>query len=216
MDPKGKVQVPEARQGIYRSTDPPAYLPSKARHPPDRHKWFRNRRYSQPVRWFRNYQSIQLLLAKMLSCRTDLWHVWLGAIGHRGDFQVIATVSRGGKSYYPDTVRPHESRVFSTFKCALPETCEMGWNPVIIRLRYSTLGRKNKPCWWTIEMTWFWRRLRKTYCITLGNPGGPHCWAIQWSPTSDWGSSGYRSTRNRHEEYNELPWPVENRWPRRI
>jgi hypothetical protein len=72
MDPKGRARIPEAQEGIYRSTYPLAFRPGNAYHPPDGRKWLRNRRYSQPVRQFRHTQTSQLLLAKMLPCRTEL------------------------------------------------------------------------------------------------------------------------------------------------
>jgi hypothetical protein len=67
MDPKGRVRIPEAQEGIFRSTDRPAFRPGKAYHPPDGRKWLRTRRYSQPVRRFRHSQTGQLLLAKKCS-----------------------------------------------------------------------------------------------------------------------------------------------------
>jgi len=98
MDPKGRARIPEAQQGIYRHTNLPAFRPGKPNHPPNRYKWLHNDRYSQPVPRFRHSQTSQLLLAKTLSCRTELWHVRSGAIGHRGHLEAMAALSRGSQS----------------------------------------------------------------------------------------------------------------------
>jgi len=175
MDPSGRRCISEAQEGIHRSTDPPALRSGKAYHPPDGRMRLRNRQYSQSIRQFRYSQTGQLLLAKMLSCRTELRHVRSGAYSHRGDLETMATLSRGSQSQHPDKMRPQESRVLPNVESALPDASEMGWDPFIIRLRYSTPGREKEPCRRTIKTTWLRRRLRKTYCTTLGNSGGNHC-----------------------------------------
>jgi len=35
IDPKGRARIPEAQEGIYRSTHPAEFRPGKAYHPPD-------------------------------------------------------------------------------------------------------------------------------------------------------------------------------------
>jgi len=146
MDPNGSAPISAAQDGIYWSSNLPAFRPSNAYHPPDGRKWLCNCWYSPPVQCCLYSQTRHLLLTKMLLCRTELSHICSGAPSHHGDFETMATLSQGSQSQNPDTVWPQESRVFRNVKSALLETSKMSGDPFFIRPCHPTLGRKQEPC----------------------------------------------------------------------
>jgi hypothetical protein len=104
MDTSGTACISEAQECIHQCTDPPAFRPSKAYHRPEGRKRLCNRRYSQPIRRFRHSQTGQLLLGQILPSRTELGYVRSGALSHRGDFETMATLSRGTSATTTDSI----------------------------------------------------------------------------------------------------------------
>ena len=126
MDQQGRAHILEATGCIYQCTSPPAFQPGEANNPADGCKEVRNRLNVQPVRRLWNSQTSQLLLTTMLPFQIELRHEQSGGLSHRGDFEAMATLSRGSQSQDPTTVRPQESPVFPNIKSALLEASEMG------------------------------------------------------------------------------------------
>jgi len=196
---RGCARISESQHHVHRSTIPPVLCPVKPYHPPEWCKRLPNNRNSQPVGQFQPSLTGHLLLVKMFTCRTELRHVWSGAVSQIGAIETMATLSRDGQSHDSDTMWPREFRGCPNVETAFPEATEMGWDHFITRLLYSTPGREHDPWARTIKITWLRRWLQKTYFSTLCNAGGNHGQPIQWSPTNNSGSPGYRCTSDGHE-----------------
>jgi len=122
MDSGWHTRISEDQNGFYWSTDPPALQLSKTDHSTDRWKRHHNQRPPQSVQQIWDSSPSELLLRKMVSCRTELRYIWLGDVGHCCHNETMESLSRGHQSEGPDPVRPQESQVFPNLQSALPTT----------------------------------------------------------------------------------------------
>jgi len=212
-----RTRISKAQNGLYRSTDPPVFQPAKTNHSADRCKPLHHRRHPQPVRQIQDSSPSQFLLSKMLPRRTELRHVRSGALGDCRENETMERLSRRHQSQCPDPVWPQESRVFPNLQTALPKTGQVGGYLILLRLCHRTLGRKTECGKWMIRKTRLRDRLREADSATAGNLGSYHHWTVQWPPSRNQSSSGYRRVDFRRETQDcqhsnrRYSWPATNR-----
>ena len=98
VDSECRTRVSEAKNGLYLRTDPPTFRPAKADHSVDRCLRLQNCWHSHSVRRIRDPPTGQLLLPKMLRCRTELQHVRSGFPSDHGNAETMAILPRRRKA----------------------------------------------------------------------------------------------------------------------
>lgn len=111
---------------------------------------------------------------------------------------------------------PHGSWTVSIIKSALPVTCSLGKNPLLLRLINRTARGKEELCWLTIQITWLQRWLWKTHCMTLGSFPSNYSVTVWCPPTSNYCNSALwlvgrpHETDDRWHSNGRIPWLVES------
>jgi len=188
MDLGSRVGIPTTTKDCHWSTDPPAFRSIQADHPPKGRKCICDCGHSPSVRCFPGSQASQFQLPELLFSRTELWYLWLGAIGHCGNTTIVVALHQGRQLQGLNSVRPQESRILRDIQSALQKTSQVVRNPFGLRLSHRAPGRQREPCRWPIQTTRLQYLLRKASGLTIGNrPSG-----TIWRPhASNYCSSGF-------------------------
>jgi len=151
------------------------------------------------------------------SSRTELWHLWLGAIGHHGNTKTVAALPWGHQLPDLNLVQPQESRILPCIQSDLQKPRQVVGNPFMLWLCYWAPGRQQEPCRYPIQVTRQWDQLWKACGTTFGyhvggtirqmhvtNHRGPG-----FQPIFHWSLSDAISQANCR-----LPWYLraENKW----
>jgi len=112
----------------------------------------------------------------------------------------IVTLSEECEWKDSNAVPPFDSQLVRNVKHAFTKASAMGWDPLIFQLCYGILGKKEIHGRWMIMPTWSQSMLPMAYHTTHGNPGSHYHHTIQWSPTNNWCTPGYRSPSFCHSE----------------
>jgi len=220
MDSASRIGVPETDNDLHRGTDPPAFRSGQADHSGNGREWICDCGHSQPVRRFQGSQAGQFLLAEVLFSRTELRHLWSGAIGHRGNTKTVATLPRGRQSQGFNSVRPQESRILPDIQSTLQKTGQVVGSSFGFRLCHRALGRQQEPGWWPIQTARLQDRLWKACGMTVGNCLSGTIWR---SHASNYRVPGFRPfgcrrlgeagrlTNDRRNKYRHRGEPMERR-----
>jgi len=97
MDTGSRVGFWKTKKNIHWSTDPPSFWSGQCDYSRNGRERICDCAHSHSVWCCRGSQASQLLLPKVISSRTELWHLWSGAIGHCRNTKTVAALPRGGQ-----------------------------------------------------------------------------------------------------------------------
>jgi len=220
VDAASRIGVPETEKDLHQGTDPPPFRSGQADHSPNRRVWIRECGHSQSVRRIWGSQAGQFLLPEVLFSRTELRHLWSGAIGHPGNTKTVATLPRGRQSQSFNSAWPQQSRILPDIRSTLQKTSQVVGSSFRLRLCHWAPGRQQEPGRWPILTARLRDRLPQACGTTLGNGLSG---TIQWSHASHHRGPGFRPlgcrrlgkacrpTNDRRPKYRQRGEPMESR-----
>jgi hypothetical protein len=146
MDTRSQVGIPTFKMVLHWDTRPAADCICPANNSPNGCQWMCNHRYYQLVRWPQGSETRRFLLLEVLSSRTELLHWWLGAIGHRGINEIVASLPPGHQLQGWNLVRQQWSQILPDIESHFQKTSQVVTNCFGLRLCHPEPGSHQDFC----------------------------------------------------------------------